>query len=173
MSEKRAGLFLYADTEEIFLSLSDEEAGQLIKAIFYYNNTGEVKELPGLLRSVFMSFKRTIDENKNRYKMISEKRTAAIQSRWKKEREKDFEKVKETLSAYLSRALTDKEEHRLEQLREKHGNTLIYLAIRESRQAGGRTLKYVEKMIDEYVNRGWDELYKDKPLKDYYKGLYN
>ena len=172
MSEKRPGLFLYADTEEIFSSLSDAEAGQLIKAIYHYNNTGEVSPLQGLLKTVFMSFKRTIDENKNRYKAISEKRSAAIQTRWKKEREKDFEKVKETLSAYLSRALTDKEEHRLEELKEKHGNTLIYLAIRESRQAGGRTLKYVEKMIEEYVNRGWEELYRDRPLKDVYKGLY-
>ena len=172
MKEKRPGLFLYAEMEEEFKTLSDEDAGKLIKAIYHYNNTGEVPELDGLA-TVFISFRRAIDENKSRYADICEKRKAAADTRWKKAGDEDFRKVKETLSAYLARAVTAKEERRLEELREQYGNTLIYLAIRESRQLKGRTLKYVEKILNEYVVRGYDKIYRDRPLKEVYRGFYD
>ena len=73
----RDSFILYSENEEIFDRLSDEEAGQLIKAIFDYQRTGEVPELPRLLEFIMLPIKSTLDRNAEKYEKIVEKRRQA------------------------------------------------------------------------------------------------
>lgn len=58
--------------QEIFNELSKEEAGELIKGIFQYVNTGE-SGLNGVLNAVFIPIKNFIDENEKKYQVICER----------------------------------------------------------------------------------------------------
>lgn len=58
--------------QEIFNELSKEEAGELIKGIFQYVNTGE-SGLSGVLNAVFIPIKNFIDENEKKYQVICER----------------------------------------------------------------------------------------------------
>ncbi len=58
--------------QEIFNELSKEEAGELIKGIFQYVNTGD-SGLSGLLNAVFIPIKKYIDENEKKYQAICER----------------------------------------------------------------------------------------------------
>lgn len=58
--------------QEIFNELSKEEAGELIKGIFQYVNTGD-SGLNGLLNAVFIPIKKYIDENEKKYQAICER----------------------------------------------------------------------------------------------------
>ena len=58
--------------QEIFNELSNEEAGELIKGIFQYVNTGN-SGLSGLLNVVFLSIKKYIDDNEQKYQKICER----------------------------------------------------------------------------------------------------
>lgn len=58
--------------QEIFNELSKEEAGELIKGIFQYVNTGE-SGLSGVLNAVFIPIKSFIDENEKKYQVICER----------------------------------------------------------------------------------------------------
>lgn len=63
---------LKKNQQEIFESLSNEDAGLLIKGIFSYVNTGN-SNLNGLLNAVFIPIKNEIDKNEERYKAICER----------------------------------------------------------------------------------------------------
>lgn len=53
-------------------TLTDEEAGKLFKGIYNYVNTGE-SGLKGILKAVFIPFKKTIDKNEEKYQEICER----------------------------------------------------------------------------------------------------
>ena len=76
MSNKNS-FVLYKDYEELFDRLSDEEAGQLIKAIFDYERSGELPELPRLLEFILLPIKNTLDRDSDKYDKIVEKRRKA------------------------------------------------------------------------------------------------
>lgn len=78
---------LYCDLDEAFGLLSDEEAGQLIKAVFAFEIHGEVTEFSD--RMMQSTYKRIIDSlmrNKAKYDLIREERRKAAHKRWEKER---------------------------------------------------------------------------------------
>ena len=68
----KKGFLLLNNQIEIIEDLSDEQAGQLLKAFYDYNNGNEVK-LKGLMKSVFKQFKIIFDENEQRYQEKCEK----------------------------------------------------------------------------------------------------
>ena len=72
---------LFTDYAEIFDSLSDEQAGQLIKAIFAHE-TGEEYRLDGLLNAVFVPIRQQLDRNRESYNTMCEKNRQNIQKRW-------------------------------------------------------------------------------------------
>lgn len=72
---------LFTDYAEIFDSLSDEQAGQLIKAIFAHE-TGQEYRLDGLLNAVFVPIRQQLDRNRESYNTICEKNRQNIQKRW-------------------------------------------------------------------------------------------
>lgn len=85
MNEKKS-FVLYTKHEEIINSLSDEEAGKLIKAIFKYVNKGIEPQLNGLLNVVFIPIRQDIDSNMEKWLEEKNKRAEAgrkgMQARW-------------------------------------------------------------------------------------------
>lgn len=84
--EKKKSFVLYLDQKEVFDDLDDENAGQLIKAIFEYETTGKIN-CKGLLKTVFLQFRSTLDRNYIKWMKIKEQRSNAgkigMQNRWK------------------------------------------------------------------------------------------
>ena len=79
---------LYYDLDEVFSFLTDEEAGQLIKAVFAFETRGEVTEFSD--RMMQSSYKRITDSlmrNREKYAKICEERRNAAYKKWEKERE--------------------------------------------------------------------------------------
>ena len=79
---------LYHDLDEVFSFLTDEEAGQLIKAVFAFETRGEVTEFTD--RMMQSSYKRITDSlmrNRKKYDKICEERRNAAHKRWEKEQE--------------------------------------------------------------------------------------
>ena len=87
MAEKEniASFVLYCDWEDIIEDLTDEEVGQLFKAIFAYVNREDVIHFDGR-SGVGVAFKticKQIDVNRRKYEQIVEKRRNAANKRWK------------------------------------------------------------------------------------------
>lgn len=58
--------------QDVFESLSDEDAGKLIKGIFKYVNKGE-SDLESYLKVIFIPIKNDIDKNEEKYEMVCER----------------------------------------------------------------------------------------------------
>lgn len=80
MSKK--SFILFNDQIEVFDSLSDDDAGKLIKSIYKYANTGKTDTLSGLLKIVFIQFKNGIDRNDEKYEKVCERNKMNIEKRW-------------------------------------------------------------------------------------------
>lgn len=63
---KKDSFLLYTEQIEIFNSLTDEQAGQLIKAIYQYNKTGELPELNSILKIAIIPIKQQLDVNEKK-----------------------------------------------------------------------------------------------------------
>ena len=57
---------LYLEQKQIFEMLTNEEAGQLIKAIFEYEDTGQIVRLDRSLQIAFLPIKSALDRNKEK-----------------------------------------------------------------------------------------------------------
>lgn len=75
---------LYLEQKDIFEVLTDEEAGQLIKAIFKYEETGQVPDLDKSLKIAFIPIKSALDRNKEKYEKVIERNKKNIEKRWNK-----------------------------------------------------------------------------------------
>ena len=82
----KKGFLLLNNQIEIIETLTDEQAGQLLKAFYYYNTGREVK-LKGLMKTVFNNFKVVFDENEQKYQEKCEKNKQNIENYWKKVKE--------------------------------------------------------------------------------------
>lgn len=95
MLEKNSFVLFTEYAEEISM-LSDEAAGQLMKAIFAYETTGDAPELSGEGRLLFSIFKRRLDDNREKYQKKCQRnaQNAKNGGRPKKEANPDFENPK-------------------------------------------------------------------------------
>lgn len=75
---------LYLEQKQIFEMLTDEEAGQLIKAIFEYEDTGQTVTLDRSLQIAFLPIKNVLDRNKEKYEKVVERNKKNIEKRWNK-----------------------------------------------------------------------------------------
>lgn len=64
---------LYQEHKEIFETLTDDEAGKLIKAIFEYEDTGQITQLDKSLKLAFIPIKNALDKNKEKYEKVVER----------------------------------------------------------------------------------------------------
>ena len=80
---------LYLEQKQIFEMLTNEEAGQLIKAIFEYEGTGQIVNLDRSLQIAFLPIKSALDRNKEKYENVVKRNKRNIEKRWKKENTKN------------------------------------------------------------------------------------
>lgn len=84
----KKGFLLLNNQIEIIETLTDEQAGQLLKAFYDYNLGKEIK-LNGLMLTVFSNFKIVFDENEQKYQEICEKNKKNIENYWKRVKEQN------------------------------------------------------------------------------------
>ena len=81
---------LYYDLDEVFGFLSDEEAGQLIKAVFAFEVRGEVTDFDDrMMKSSYKRITDSLTRNKKKYELMCEERRKAAHIKWEKEALRD------------------------------------------------------------------------------------
>ena len=91
MAKKQPGTMLYFDIRPSLKRLSNEEKGLLFEAILDYGEFGVVPDLDGPLGVAWDFIQPRLDRDRERYVEVSQKRTAAINARWDKARNKQAE----------------------------------------------------------------------------------
>ena len=81
---KKKSFILYADYIKHIGKLSDEEAGQLFKAIFDYVNEGRLPDLDGMAAMAFSFISNQLDTDLQKYEETCKKRSENIKKRWEK-----------------------------------------------------------------------------------------
>ena len=66
-SMDKNSFLIYLDYEEQFNLLTDEQVGQLMRAIIKYEKTGIVPELEGMLKMAFSFIKTQLDRDREKY----------------------------------------------------------------------------------------------------------
>ena len=90
---------IYLDYEEQFNLLTDEQVGQLMRAIIKYEKTGEMPKLNGMLKMAFSFIKTQLDRDREKYKerCKKNKENGKKGGRPKKEeKQEDISKTKKT-----------------------------------------------------------------------------
>ena len=81
---------IYLDYEEQFDLLTDEQIGQLMRAIMKYEKTKEIPQLDGMLKMAFSFIKTQLDRDREKYEKKCErnKENGAKGGRPKKQEDK-------------------------------------------------------------------------------------
>lgn len=94
----KISFLVYLDYEEQFDLLTDEQLGQLMRAIIKYEKTQQVPELTGMTKMAFSFIKSQLDRDREKYKNKCEKNreNGAKGGRPKKEKQKETSKTEKT-----------------------------------------------------------------------------
>ena len=101
MASKK-GFLLLNNQIKIIETLTDEQAGQLLKAFYDYNLGKEIK-LNGLMLTVFSNFKIVFDENEQKYQKTCEKNKKNIENYWKRVKEQntnEYDRIQSNTNEY-------------------------------------------------------------------------
>lgn len=87
-TKKPSAILIRLDAEAQFFMLTEREAGQVIRALLRYANTGEVLQIKSRSAKItFEQLKATVDSYNEMYVARCEKSKAAIEARWRKKKE--------------------------------------------------------------------------------------
>ena len=81
----KKSILLYQDQKEVFDTLTDEQAGKLIKAIFQYQENGEFILIDPLLKIIMIPIRQSIDRNSDKYDSVCKRNAENIAKRWNKD----------------------------------------------------------------------------------------
>lgn len=84
---------MYLDYEEQFNLLTDEQIGQLMRAIYQYEKTREVPELEGILKMAFSFMKTQLDRDREKYQAKCEKNKENGSKGGRPKKQKDISKT--------------------------------------------------------------------------------
>lgn len=164
---KSAGILIFKKNKEVFDNLTDEQAGQLIKAIFDYDATGELPNLDGLLKVVFLQIRHELDDQSQRYDEICQKRKEAANARWRSQREKeDAEIINAEMEKWLGREAKPREQDFIFSKIEEDGAAFVFAMIEKVIESGGHTFKYLEETVRNHEQRGYVNIFRSKSIKD-------
>lgn len=111
MDNGQKGFIVYGDNEPLFDRLTDEEAGQLLKAMMKYFNNGKEPEFESPLTDiVWIQVKLQMDRNADKYKKKCEKNRESIKNYWDKVKENTNEY--ERIRTYTNATNRDKDKDR-------------------------------------------------------------
>lgn len=113
---------LYASDYQLIEGLTDEQLGQLTRALFIYARDGEVINLEPVVRMAFVFIKDKIDRNQAKYQKKCERNRENIRKRWNKSNTNDtkeneripkntnvYERIPNDTTRYLSDSDSDSE----------------------------------------------------------------
>ena len=80
---------LYTSDYQLIEGLTDEQLGQLTRALFVYARDGEVIKLDPIVRMAFVFIKDKIDRNQQKYQKKCERNRENIRKRWNKSNTND------------------------------------------------------------------------------------
>ena len=80
---------LYTSDYQLIEGLTDEQLGQLTRALFIYARDGEVINLEPVVRMAFVFIKDKIDRNQQKYQKKCERNRENIRKRWNKSNTND------------------------------------------------------------------------------------
>jgi hypothetical protein len=87
VAEDKKAFVVYYDWEGLFEALDDnEQAGELILALFAFAKRGEIAEFTGALKMAFAMMSNQIGKDTEKWYHVQEKRREAIKKRWAKEK---------------------------------------------------------------------------------------
>ncbi len=83
---EKISFLMYLDYDEHFKLLTDEQAGQLIKAIIQYEKTKEMPNIEGVVKMAFSFIKQQLDRDEEKWQEEKKKRSEAgkkgMKNRW-------------------------------------------------------------------------------------------
>lgn len=94
---------LYTSDYQLIEGLTDEQLGQLTRALFIYARDGEVVNLEPVVRMAFVFIKDKIDRNQQKYQKKCERNRENIRKRWNKSNTnntKENERIPNDTSVY-------------------------------------------------------------------------
>ncbi len=102
-SQGRDSFLVRNEMSDVVQRLTDEQAGQLFKAMIEYNKTGIEPELDSVLSLVFVLIKQSMDRNMAAYNKKCEQNKANIERRWAKAKGNTtvYEPIRTDTKAYL------------------------------------------------------------------------
>nr|DAI80646.1 MAG TPA: hypothetical protein [Caudoviricetes sp.] len=103
---------LYTSDYQLIEGLTDEQLGQLTRALFIYARDGEVINLEPVVRMAFVFIKDKIDRNQAKYQKKCERNRENIRKRWNKSNTNDTkenERIPNDTTRYLSDSESDSE----------------------------------------------------------------
>lgn len=80
---------IYLDYEEQFNLLTDEQIGQLMRAIIKYEKTKEIPQLDGMLKMAFSFIKTQLDRDREKYNKKCEKNRENAKKGGRPKKQKD------------------------------------------------------------------------------------
>ena len=83
---------IYLDYEEQFNLLTDEQVGQLIRAIIKYEKSCEIPKLDGMLKMAFSFIKTQLDRDREKYNKKCEKNRENAKKGGRPKKQKDIKK---------------------------------------------------------------------------------
>lgn len=98
-TKKPSAILIRLDAKSQFFMLTEKEAGQVIRALLEYADTGELLPIKSRPANItFESLKAAVDSYNEMYVTRCEKNKAAIEARWKRKKEAE-EKAKAIIEA--------------------------------------------------------------------------
>lgn len=94
---------LYTSDYQLIEGLTDEQLGQLTRALFIYARDGEVINLEPVVRMAFVFIKDKIDRNQQKYQKKCERNRENIRKRWNKSNTndtKEYERIPSDTTVY-------------------------------------------------------------------------
>ena len=112
-TDKRKTAILYGDTEELLVDFTDEEVGQVFRALLAYINRGEeIETKDRAIRNLYKTIKAGIDRNLQAYEEKCEKNKQIALKREQLRRERREQQRKEEQDDDETRTYTNEhEEH--------------------------------------------------------------
>lgn len=171
---------LYTSDYQLIEGLTDEQLGQLTRALFIYARDGEVINLEPVVRMAFVFIKDKIDRNQAKYQKKCERNRENIRKRWNKSYTNDtkeneripnntnvYERIPNNTTRYLSDSDSESDSESDSDVSKETDNILepskegiLSASVKTEAPVGGKVSKS-QKIdyagIKEYWNRKHDE----------------
>lgn len=84
MSKEQKGFIVYGDTKALADELTDEQLGQLFRAMLTYFTDGKAPKFAGVLKFVWITVRQQMDRDMEKYEKKCEKNRESIKAYWDK-----------------------------------------------------------------------------------------